>query len=135
MSLVRIPLVLSFLVSSYSFAGVTSYQCSFLEEQKLNDSGTLEIVKNSSVTKQIFSVNRTNGGAITPDSAMWPYKDSEVQLISLGNSESAFQVIYTAPAKKFGVHTTFFRIQEFAKGQNKPFIAITGNIIQTGVCK
>lgn len=121
--------------SQSALAGPNSYQCKINEVYSLQEEGVLG-KQEKYMTDQRFSIDRNSGIISGPEKGFpWSFSDSTVKVLSRGSTENNFVVIIHSPAAKNGVHLTSIRIQEFASGVFKPFLATSGLTTYVGSCE
>jgi len=121
--------------SRNALAGPNSYQCKINEVYSLQEEGVLS-KQEKYMLDQRFSIDRNSGIVIGPEKGFpWSFSNSTVQVLSRGSTENNFVVIIHSPAAKNGVHLTSIRIQEFASGVFKPFLATSGLTAYVGSCE
>lgn len=81
-----------------------------------------------------FTIDRITGHK-TGSTMFGMFQDQKAQVLSTGNSESAFIVTWISKAARGGVHFDVLRVDNFVKGPQKPFIALAGGTAYVGVCK
>ena len=123
---------LSVSLTCYSaIGGELAYTCEVIHVYALADDGSLQT---SSMEKEFrgnqFSVSRVTGeiiGYVVPTLLA-----KATRVINQGNHEYSFKAI-----ADFGNQVQLIEVQEFAQGQQKPFIATSmgGAGIVTGVCR
>jgi hypothetical protein len=121
------------IVSTWSIAGDTHYDCSIVSAGKLTEKGTLAAhwtVKPAEGTK--FTVDRVTGRVIGG-----PLDNSKlkIEVIDKGTNEMSFQAFSRSTQK---THTTYIEIQEFLPGLEKPFVGTTTlyqSGVYSGICK
>jgi|GEM_PF-988844 len=123
------------LLSKYSNAGMSGYECIVQQELHLTNEGELKPYPNPLQIGKHFSIHRETGTLVESTPSFWSPKDAKVLVHSKGNSENGFVASYIAPAALGGVHITVLQIQEYEKGLMKPFMLTSGGGIYTGTCK
>jgi hypothetical protein len=134
-----------FSLSTISFSGELSYTCKILHVYDLDDKGFL---RTSGWEKQFenseFSVSRVTGeiiGKVLPTLLA-----NSTKVINKGNKEWSFASIADfdivnkplssgSEDKKSTASIQLLEVEEFHKGDSKPFFAVTLSGIVTGLCK
>jgi hypothetical protein len=124
-------------ISSFEFAwaGLLSYQCVITTEINLQDDGKLRPFQRPIVLNKRFSIDRRNGALVGPEGAPWTFMDSTASLLATGNNANSFVATYTASSAGSGVHFTAIRVVEFNPNRLKPFVAISGSTVHSGLCE
>ncbi len=110
------------------------YVCEALNVSELNDAGSLE---NTNYAKAVhmhepkFAVDRATGIASGGPFGTWDAKNTEV--LSKGTDKEAFKVLWLSNAPY--PHIKYVMVKSYVKGEKKPFLGITGNIVITGMCE
>jgi hypothetical protein len=115
-------------------AAPTSYNCIVSTELHLRDDGTLRPYPQPLVIGSRFSVDRRTGELVGPGGRPWSFAESVTSLHAPGNSDNSFVASYVGPMKGGEVHFTLLRIEEFFKSPRKPFIAVSGRVVYSGLC-
>ena len=118
-----------------SLAGASTYQCQISEQLHLDAAGELKRPANPWLIRSRFSVDRDTGVLVGPDKSFWSFKDSRSTVLARGNAKTSFVALIMSAAADNGVLATTLVIEEFAKGQVKPFIVNTGTQVASGMCE
>lgn len=120
-----------FFTNAYAMAGELSYTCEVTHIYKLSNDGSLAI---SPFEKQMkgssFSVSRASGeivGEVIPT-----LRAKSTKVVNPGSGKNSFKAV-----ADFGNQFQIIEVQEFRKGNLKPFVSSSmgGAGIVTGSCK
>lgn len=122
--------VMFVLFSTCTFAGKFDYQCEILDVAFVGDTGRIDLVAKSPLVGKRFAVDRASGDLVGGD--LFPV--GTPRLLSGGNKDNAFKVIWSGPARNNGVLLDTLSIEEFARSERKPFAYHSGGRLVTGLC-
>lgn len=128
-------IVASHLMEASVCAGTISFQCSINEQLFIGDDGSAKRPPSPWLIGSKFAIDRKSGSILGPEKSMWSFADSVYTVVASGNSDSSFIVIASSAARGGGVHFTAINVQEFLSGPNKPFTAISGGALYSGICQ
>ena len=120
-----------FAISFTANAASLSYTCKVKRIYDLSDNGTLETSSFEKTMKgSSFSVSKVTGEII--GQVMPTLNADSTRVIHSGSNEYSFKSV-----ADFGNQFQIIEIQEFKKGENKPFVASSmgGAGIVTGLCE
>jgi len=132
--------VFLFLISIFSvtsFSGNTigatnSYQCQITSDATIGDDGNIAIHPKSLNLGKKFAVDRKTGVVI--GDVFFTF--GEPKVFAVGSKDNAFKVIWIKNAGgSNGMFIDYLSIEEFAKGDKKPFAYFTGSQITSGLCE
>ncbi len=118
------------------YAGPRSYQCEVLEVVRLDHStGKQRVRANDALLGHRFAVDRTTGILVSDYLLIWG--EDKPLVLARGSEENSFRVVWSARAGgKDGVHFATLKVEEFEKGDNKPFVYHSDSpTLAAGICK
>ena len=128
-------LVASSLMGATVCAGTLSYQCTIREQLFIGDDGSAKRPPSPWLIGSKFAIDRRTGAILGPEKSVWSFADSVNTVVASGNSDNSFIVVASSAARGGGVHFTAINIQEFHSGPKKPFSAISGGQLYSGICE
>jgi len=131
-----ITLLLSMCACSASQAGADAYFCEIQYRVGFGGDGrpqlTLQEPVTGDPTLNRFSIDRKIGKKV--GGPFGTFQDQIGNVLAKGNSQSSFISTWQGPAAGDGVHFDLLRVEEFHVGLKKPFVAIAGGFVYSGVC-
>ncbi len=128
------------LVSFAQIAAANSYRCTFTEVFTVSPAGDREEnALRDYLLSQVAVVDRKTGKVFHPEFGNEFYKERKI--LDSGSKDSSFKVIAlsgqnsTRADGQLFQNVSYFQINEYIEGQDKPFVAVAGGTIGIGFCK
>jgi hypothetical protein len=113
-------------------ADTNIYQCEVMSDAYIKGDGSLEILQDNSRIGQKFTVMK-KAGEVFGD-VMDALKNPKV--ISSGGEKNSYKVLWIQKTvSKTGAFVDYLNIDEFVKGEKKPFGFFSGSLLLTGLCE
>ena len=113
-------------------ADTNIYQCEVMSDAYIKGDGSLEILQDNSRIGQKFTVMKKTGEVF--GDVMDALKNPKV--ISFGGEKNSYKVLWIQKAvSKTGAFVDYLNIDEFVKGEKKPFGFFSGSLLLTGLCE
>jgi len=107
------------------------YQCEVLAVAFFGEDGLVAAPDSLHVGKR-FAVNRITGEVVGSALAPW----GKPQIKAKGDTQNSFVVIWEQRAAGNGVHLDSLYVREYAAGDEKPFLYVSGGaMVVTGKCR
>lgn len=115
-------------------ADVTTYECVILEEKELSEQGRLANPQFARDVGRRFYVDRATG-IVLGAGFMTPLARAKATVVDAGSREEGFKVVYIEDKGASGKGVEVLKIQEWASGRTKPFVAMGWRSIVSGTCE
>ena len=128
-------IVLGALTTYDAIAAPLDYECRVAAVSVTDASGKLTESPEATYVGSVFHVERSTGtilGSLLGNSA-YPTK----QVLDAGGADRSFKVL-TSSEKAFPeqpVHTIYVEIAEYSEEPTKPFVAVEGGMVISGLCQ
>jgi hypothetical protein len=138
--LVLVPTFLPWFLGCTVSAGVTDYTCTITQVYQLKEIGTLETSPESgrdkNVAKHQFTISRETGAITGKSSELDTALAKSTFVVHKGSGENSFVAVADFGAAKSGTRAyRVVKIEEYKKGDDKPFVAMRDLDIVTGSCR
>lgn len=123
------------LVPFAASAGPYSYDCETKQVVHVQPDGTVKVVPASETFEMFrrFSIDRRTAEKV--GGPVGHLQEEPPRIFATGGSESSFVAFWVGPAAGGGVHLDVLRVEEYAPGSEKPFIAFAGGTVYAGLCE
>jgi len=113
-------------------ADVNAYQCEVMSDAYIKGDGSLEISQDNPRVGQKFTVMKKTGEVF--GDVMDALKNPKV--ITPGGEKNSYKVLWIQKtASKSGAFVDYLNIDEFIKGEKKPFGFFSGSLLLSGLCE
>jgi hypothetical protein len=120
------------LMSSSSFSGEQRYHCEITEQITVDQNGRAKVYRGPLIVDRKLAIDRKTGQRV--GNAVGHLQADGPQILAAGNAANSFVAVWVGPSAGGGVHLDVLRVEEFASGTKKPFMAVAGGTIYVGLC-
>ncbi len=127
---------ITFLFCSFSYANSDTYSCVIMGEYKISDTGKLIPDDQNVYIGQKFNVERKSGVVLGGGVGNSSYPTKTV--IDNGGKDQAYKLIWISNeviGTDDGRNAVYISIEEYNKGEIKPFSMIEGSKVLSGNCQ
>ena len=115
-----------------AYADPFVYQCQVMSDTYIKVDGSLDVLQDSSRIGQKFTVMKKTGDVI--GEVMDSLKNPKV--LSSGSDKNSYKVLWEQKSSgKSRAYVDYLNIDEFVKGEKKPFGFFSGSLLLTGLCE
>lgn len=126
--------LLTLVLATPCLAEENLYVCNALTVLELNEEGALvhsDFAKALAMHQSRFAVDRKTGVVAGGPFATVDAKDGRI--LSSGTEQEALKIVWLTDGPYN--HLKYLWVRAYAKGPEKPFLGVSGNVIITGTCK
>jgi hypothetical protein len=109
------------------------YHCEIQQRVTVRADGSASVSSGPFLENRRISINRKSGEKV--GNAIGYLQSEGPKVLAPGNESNSFIALWLGQAYGGGVHLDLLRVEEFAPGPKKPFLALAGGSLFVGLCE